>query len=478
MSSVVCPIQEAALRTPEAPAIVAAHRTYSYRDYDEHVAGAAVNLRKQGIGRGNLLAIALPTGTPTPIIFGALFRMGGIACPVNTRFPAYHLIDVLKQIRCKAMVVPYGASITTLHGRMTALAPRELVDSPVAGSADEIQIPLDRPATVVLTSGSTGSPKAALLSYGNHHHSARLSNENLALEAGDRWLLSLPLYHVAGIAVLFRCALAGAAVVIPTPRQHMGESIRRYGITHASLVPTQLHRMLADQEERAALATLKAVLVGGAPVPDRLVREAREAGIPACPTYGLTEMASQVATTRPGFPLEHLLSAGHPLDPEALAVSESGEIHVGGKALFLGYVEGADLRRPLTDDCRFATGDLGHVDADGLLHVTGRRDSMFVCGGENVHPEEVESVLAMLEYVEQAAVVPVPDDEYGAVPVAFVQLAKGAAPDTERLIKSLSERLPSYKIPRQFFPWPDDVPVGLKPHRPDLVERAKQLAGV
>ncbi len=252
-------------------------------------------------------------------------------------------------------------------------------------------VALDLPATVVFTSGSTGEPKAALHTFGNHYFSAADPNANIRLRPGDRWLHSLPLYHVGGLSILFRCLLAGATVVLPDPDVPLGETISRSEATHVSLVSTQLLRLLRGD---ATFGSLKAVLLGGGPMQGSLLDEATGRGLPVHTSYGLTEMAAQMHDHAPG---RFARGASHHRSPVATpggcGISDEGEILVRGETLFAGYVEGDELERPLDQGGWFHTGDLGELDG-GYLRVLGRMDNLFVSGGENVRPEEIEDALS------------------------------------------------------------------------------------
>ena len=186
-------------------------------------------------------------------------------------------------------------------------------------------------------------------------------------------------------------------------------------------------------------------------------------------------MASQVTTTPPGAARATLSTAGAVLPHRALRIAEDGEILVRGATLFAGYVDGDALHDPRTADGWYPTGDRGTLDADGHLHVHGRTDHMFVSGGENIHPEEIERALMQLGGITRAVVVPVPDEEFGARPVAFVEAggeAVGKAAERERVAawrRKLDEALPRYKRPVRFLPWPDDESgPSIKADRPAL----------
>ncbi len=173
--------------------------------------------------------------------------------------------------------------------------------------------------------------------------------------------------------------------------------------------------------------------------------------------------------------MEHLLTSGKPLVEDTVSISGEGEILVRGETLFHGYLHpDGSLALPLTEDGWFATGDLGFFDADGYLHVTGRRDNMFISGGENIQPEEIERHLCALEGVEEAMVVAVDDEEWGQRPVAFVRVAHDRNADVRRFDEELREVLPGYMIPDAVLPWPEDlVAGGIKASRAELTRRAR-----
>jgi O-succinylbenzoic acid--CoA ligase len=191
-----------------------------------------------------------------------------------------------------------------------------------------------------------------------------------------------------------------------------------------------------------------------------LLREASERGIPLHTSYGLTEMASQVTTTPTNTPPEKQFTSGKVLNYREVRIAENGEILVRGKTLSLGYVEREQVHLPVNHHGWFATGDLGQIDSEGYLTVLGRRDNMFISGGENIHPEEIETALSELSDIMQALVVPVPDEEFGHRPVAFIQTQKKKI-DPEAITAELKPLLPGYKIPIAFY----NLPGSMEPER-------------
>ncbi len=480
-----CLIAQAAARQPSAPAIIASagqgvatpcppDLKLSYRDYDASVTATAERLRAVRVKSGDVFGIVSPARAEYAVLLMALFRLGAAACPISPRWPPQSIEDAVRRAQCRWVV-----GLDAAPSESASVLRFEDVVKMDAGQASHKHAPRIQagvPATIIFTSGSTGTPKAAVQSYANHYFSAAASNSNLPVGPGDRWLLSLSLHHVAGLGVFFRCAAGGAAVVIPPPEESIEDAIERTNVTHVSLVPAQLYRLLDREQGREALKKLKAILVGGGAIPEAMIREADRLCLPIFTTYGLTEMASQVATTRKGDPLDRLLTSGKPLLPDTLRIDTDGEILVCGDALFLGYLGAEGLERPLTPDGWFRTGDLGKTDCQGYLSVIGRKDNMFVCGGENVHPEEIEQYLHRIPGLRSAVVVPVPDAKLGAIPVCFMMMEQGFQTDAAALARALAEALPRHKIPRRFFPWPTEFePDDTKLNRSILSALARQL---
>lgn len=429
--------------------------TVGYGELDLRVSAAVERLRKSGFKPGDRVALYLPRGERYVVLLLAFIRAGFVACPLSTRWPPHGLTPLLERLGCRALIPDEDIPDGSLPSGVRRLRPEGL-DGPPERDADlarPVLLPLDRPATVVFTSGSSGGPKAALHTFGNHYYSARGSSANIALSPGDRWLLSLPLYHVGGLSILFRCLLAGATITLPEPGAALAEAIPATGATHVSLVAAQLRRLL---EEGGELPGLKAALLGGGPVPEPLLDDARARGLPVHTSYGLTEMASQVTTTPPCASQEKLRTAGRVLPHREVGIAASGEILVRGETLFAGYVEGEKLYRPLDEDGWFHTRDLGDLDEEGYLRVRGRSDNLFVSGGENIQPEEIEEALCRLEGVERAVVASVPDEEFGERPVAFVRMEEGGVVRRE-LEKALVETLPRFMVPVAFYGWPEDA---------------------
>ena len=479
-----CPIALMAAQRPSDPAILSPDGVLSYGDYYASVRATAEHLGEIGIRRGAVVGIVSQACVEYVVLLMALFRLGAVASPLSPRWPPKVTHDALLRTGCHWVVCggpghsggtdPF--QVSGLGSQALDLAESVHITRDPKRETRNPVIDAGSPATIVFTSGSTGEPKAAVHFYGNHYFNAAASNQNLPFDGGDGWLLSVSLHHVAGLGILFRCLLGGGAIVIPSRGESIEDAIGREGVTHVSLVPTQLYRLLRTEVGRNGLKRLKAILVGGSAVPASLIHEAAALRLPILTTYGLTEAASQVTTTQPGDPLDRLLTSGTPLVPGTVTIAPDGEILVRGKTLFMGYLKPAGVERPMTSEKWFGTGDLGRLDGDGYLSVVGRKDNMFVCGGENIQPEEVEKCLCRLPGLRTAVVVPVPDAEFGYVPVAFVAMESGYEIDEQELAKHLTEELPRGKIPRRFLSWPRETEPGdPKVNRNNLAALARML---
>jgi len=474
----ICPLHAVAAKAPDTPALIHASDSYSYAELDGIVSAWATHLSRQGIGAGTRVAIVEPNRVELIPLLWALFRLHATAVLIDPRFPVAAVGAM-----CERAGATHRAVLAEMPSGSESGLPEIQVPSLLTLSAPAVSRPtidLDQPATVIFTSGSTGAPKAALHSFGNHYFSALGSNENIALDRQDRWLLSLPLVHVGGLAILFRCATAGAAIVMADPGEDLTACTVISGATHLSLVPTQLGRILYNESRVASLRPqLKAILIGGAPASRTLMERAVALGLPVYASYGLTEMASQVATGRPDSRLHPRL-----LPYRELRMAADGEILVRGNTLFKGYVDGTALVRPVDAEDWFHTGDIGRIESDGVLAVLGRKDNMFISGGENIHPERIEDVLGRVEGISQAVVVPVDDPEFGRRPVAFVRydydwMLKDAEeyPVNETVIVDvLKKDLPRFMLPVAIYPWPESYqPAGLKADRAFFSQLARRL---
>lgn len=323
-------------------------------------------------------------------------------------------------------------------------------------------------AVVVSTSGTTGTPKGALLTASALIASAEATHRRLG--GPGQWLLALSAHHVAGLQVLVRSVVAGTTPVALSPSFEVSELVSAIaalgsGLRYASLVAVQLAKALRDDRAAAALATLDAVLIGGGPMPAGLAERAAAAGISVVRTYGMSETAG--GCVYDGVPLDgvRVRVAGQPTTSDhgaaQLATSDhgaaqpatsdygAGRIVLGGATLAKGYRNPVDPD-PFADAGWFRTDDVGAVDASGRLTVLGRLDDAISSGGLTIMPQNVESALATHAAIAECAVFGVPDERLGQRVVAAVVLAAGCdAPSSTELREHVAASLDVTAAPRE-----------------------------
>jgi o-succinylbenzoate---CoA ligase len=459
-----CPVHVAAQKWADLPAIRQGQVELTFSEFEILVIDQALQFAKLGIGSGDRVAILARNCIEYALAFFSLPRMGASVVPLNLRLTPTDWREHLVQSRAKLVLVD-TEHLPLLEGASCKIAPLQrdgapdrLGSSVTEGAAAGADIDADREATIVFTTGSSGEPKGVRLSTGNHYFNALGSNENIALRPLDCWLVSLPLYHVGGISILHRSALAGATVRI-TDRFDVDETsllIDFGSITHISLVPAMLEALLRHRGERPMLRTLRAILLGGAPISLQLFDTCLKSRIPALPSYGLTETASQVCTISPDNAVDQLGTVGRPLRYRQVRIidangapvpdGEVGEIAIKGEVVFMGYT-GRELGSHLDSDGWFHTGDMGSLNTAGCLTVVGRRDNMLISGGENISPREIEIAAEAFPGVVCSAVIAIPDPKWGQRPVLFVEPASGSQFNRSEFRHWLVQRLARIKVP-------------------------------
>ena len=337
-----------------------------------------------------------------------------------------------------------------------------------------------RYANIIFTSGSSGMPKAVMHTLGNHYYSSLGSNANIKFSKKDKWLIVLPIYHISGLSVIFRAALSGGEIAVKEPGMGISEALEANRPSHVSLVPHQLRELLNDGKSIDSLRRLKAVLIGGASMPESLAEQAYECGLNLFVSYGSTEMCSQITCTRDKDSLKHLKTSGRLLRHREIKVNEKKNILAKGQTLFAGYLlknkDGGrlSLEKKLDGEGYFDTGDYGYLDDEGYLHVEGRRDISFRYKAEKIYPEEIEKVFLKIKGIKEAVVVPYKKNDYEKIPVIFIKTDNIDKYGMAHIKRKAEKELEPYKFPHYFFKWPDCSEV-LKPSREEMQKTAQEI---
>lgn len=354
----------------------------------------------------------------------SVLAAGGRMLMLNPSLPASQLAQILSDNRVRQCLT--DADFADFLPKPTACLPLP--------EPDFLQ-----PATLTLTSGSTGSPKSVVHNIAQHLANAEGVCQLMNFTSKHRWLLSLPLYHVSGQGIVWRWLLKGASLLICEDKADFFPLLQQ--ASHASLVPTQLQRYLSF-----GVTSGQHILLGGAQLPPELLAEAEQQGLRTYAGYGMTEMASTICAGA-----SDPYSVGQPLSQREVTLI-NGEIWVKGDCLALGYWLKGELVELATEDGWFATKDRGEWTVDGRLKVLGRLDNMFISGGENIQPESVENVLFSSGLLVNIVVVPKVDREFGQRPVAFVEFLE---PFSQQAVEKLQcfakQYLEKFKQPIAYF---------------------------
>ncbi|MBL9039596.1 MAG: AMP-binding protein [Archangium sp.] len=426
---------------------------WTWREVDAEVGRAVAWLSTRGVQRNMYVVVASANRPELVFLFFACARLGAIFVPLNARLTPSErgaLTQTLEpRIEISSLELPGNSAVAdtehaepTQRGALESNALNEAArDEPAWSqtaspntSRDEAAIDERSVAAGLFTSGTTATPRFVPLRHSQFIASARASTENLGVRPDDCWLGTLPLFHVGGLALVYRWALQATWLQL---EPGFDVSVARAAlvegrVTHASLVPTMLQRVLAEPVTFSP--RLRAVLIGGAAMSPELSALARARSLPVLQTYGLTEACSQVATERPAE--ADGTTSGPPLPGVEVRIVD-GEIHV----------RGATVSAPEW----FATGDLGELDTRGRLLVHSRRVDLIISGGENIAPAEIERLLARHPAIVEVAVVPRDDAEWGQVPVAVVVWRTDATP----VLPWLRDQLAGFKRPRAVLSVPE-----------------------
>lgn len=412
-------LDRAAAARPAHTALESSQGSWNYAELSAAAHHGAAQLASEGIGAGARVAIALPSGLCFAQALHACLLLGAVAVPIDPRF---------SKVEREPIVGACDLLLEEPLGRGSARIGAVLHDP-------------SAPAVVIHTSGTTSAPRPVELTYGNLLWSALGSAVALGQQPEDQWLCALPLSHVGGLSTLVRSCIYATSVVLHERFEvdRVLLALRSQSITLVSLVATTLTRLLdAGMQSPPAL---RCALTGGGPVSEALVRRALAAGVPISLTYGLTEACSQVTTTPVAEISSNRVGAGPPLFCTHVRIAPDHEILVQGATV---------ATHTLAADGWLHTGDLGSLDEDGRLHVTGRKADTIVSGGENVAPIEVEAVLEAHPGVVEAAVLGRPDPQWGEAVAAIVVPRPGVTLEVEALRVHCATALAPYKVPKQF----------------------------
>ncbi|GAC1462336.1 MAG: o-succinylbenzoate--CoA ligase [Ktedonobacteraceae bacterium] len=463
---------------PQHLAVQYGETLWSFTQLDREASHLARQFATLHIGEGSRVALLAANSLHVVTCVHALTRLGAILVPLNTRLTQDELCWQVQDAHVTLLV--HDAE----HARMAshivqntfqiAQALFTLIETdssiPVLSTLPETNVPLrtliDLQATqaIMYTSGTTGTPKGAIITYGMQWWNAIGSALNLGHQPDDCWLACMPFFHIGGLTILMRSVIYQISVIVQQKfdADAVNAAIQKQHVTIISVVAVMLQRMVTalDAQKGMYPTTLRCVLLGGGPAPRPLLEVCAAKHIPVVQTYGMTEACSQAVTLAPSDALRKLGSAGRPLpsvqlrilhDEQEAQAEEAGEIYLKGPTITPGYANRSDATARAISDGWLATGDIGYLDTEGYLYVLDRRSDLIISGGENVYPAEIEAVLLSHPEVAESGVCGQTDAQWGQVPIAFVHLKDGSTVSTNDLMRYTAQRLARYKQPRAVY---------------------------
>ncbi|MEB4207946.1 FadD3 family acyl-CoA ligase [Mycobacterium sp. 94-17] len=444
-------VLSAADRFGDEEAVVDGPLRLTFKQVVDRIRCAAGAFAELGVEKGDRVAIWAPNSAEWIVAAFGLLTAGGVLVPVNTRFKAKEAGDIIARSKVKAVLVHKGF-LGQDYGAPTSVPVIDLKsDFLSSGSPFEQEVDGTDTSDIIFTSGTTGRPKGAMLSHGQ---TLRMYEEwaTLAdLREGDRYLQINPYFHTFGLKAGLVTSFLRGATMLPVAVFDVDtvvDLIERERITMLPGPPTLYHSLLTVQDT-TRLSSLRAAVTGAADIPVELVRRIHdELPFQTLMTgYGLTE-AGNVTLSRPGDSFEDVATtAGVPCEGVEVRIADDGEVLVRGYGVMKGYLDEPEATAQAIDgDGWLHTGDLGAFTEAGRLRIVGRKKDMFIVGGFNAYPAEIEGFLLNHPAVAQAAVIGVPDDRMGQVGKAFV--VRGGEVTAGELIDWCRDRMAGFKVPR------------------------------
>lgn len=446
--------------------------TWSHRDIDTLASAVASHLTGRGLPRGTSVAILSLNRAEYIATYFGIMRAGFVAVPVNTKLPQ-DTIDYIFEDSRIAFAFVDGPRRSAVPKAIPAIdfddaGPAGFVQIIHPGAFETVRVADDEIGQILYTSGSTGRPKGVPLTHRGQRWALETTTRLTEPET-ERSIVAQPLFHMNGLfqskSVFFR---NNSVVYLPgfDVRSYI-DAIERFRVTNIMAVPTMLARVVKDTEALAGrnFSALRRIRLGSAPLTQALVERIRQAfpGVPVSNGYGTTEAGPAVFGPHPGGLEPPPLAVGYPIPGAEVRLvdgpsADEGVLLMRNAAVTPGYLNLPEQTRKVLDDGWYRSGDVFRRDAKGFYYFVGRADDMFVCSGENIYPGEVEKLLERHPSIQQAAVVPLPDDERGQVPVAFVVPRDNTALTVEEIKRFALDNGPAYQHPRRIeflgeLPW-------------------------
>jgi O-succinylbenzoic acid--CoA ligase len=430
-------------------AIINSDKSISYKDLFTQAKQIAFALLNKGITKDNYIPLLIEDNFLFIKTVIALWFLGSIPVPLNTKLLYDEINSILDDHDFKFMVTDKKSSFNHRKKEL------EIIDFHKITIADDetqtFSIPtLEQESVVIFTSGSTGRPKGVVHTFSSLINSIENGNEFLNHTTNDRWLASLPFYHIGGFQIICRSLFYGCAIILPESLQinDLVKYITEFNPTHLSVVSTQLERFIHQKVNPNE--SLRVSLVGGGFVDDELMFEAEKLGWKPFRVYGSSETASMVTAVSANKIISKPQSVGKPFNDIKIKISNDSEILIHSNSLFKKYLDDEKETLSKLISGFYHSGDVGFVDDDGYLFIEARRTDLIVTGGENVNPIEVEKAILQIPFIKDACVFPKQNKTWGQI-VACAVIVDDTSINEKMIKEILKQQLAGYKIPKQFI---------------------------
>ncbi len=456
--------------TSNAIAIICDDVNISFSELTNFITGTANYFLNNGIKPKEHIAILSNNSIEYVISIYALWRINAIPVPINTRLKDNEIFSILKYLNSS---INYSASnlmgysrIIKSHEFKNSLLELPSIMMKIEPSSNKVlefksSTNPNETAVVIHTSGSSGKPKGVEITNNNLYQSYLSETKEFQYTSNDRFLASLPFYHIGGFAIINRALLSGGTLVLPKSlkQDDIVESMQKYDPTIISFVPTVLNRLIEIGIKPNK--SLRHLFLGGGPSDNNLIHSALKNNWNVVKVYGSSETTAMVTACSGKALKREPASAGKPLDnvelkildesKESIVNNRVGEIAIKSSAIAKGYLNDESNWNNKIHEGFYLTGDYGYLDKENKLFVVSRRTDLIISGGENIDPREIEKLIDEHIEVRESFVFPINDAEWGQVPIAIVELKKNSILAKDVILKELKLKLASFKIPKKIL---------------------------
>jgi O-succinylbenzoic acid--CoA ligase len=453
--------QQAAIN-PNGTAIVYEGTTINYSELESKAINTAVLLSSKEIKPREHVALLCENNIDFVIILFALWKLKAIPVPINIFNTEEEIYSLTNRADCTSIIIHDG-----LKSKFNNSDKLKKIFYPLTQFNTDYKFEIknyinaNNTALILFTSGSTSSPQGVMLSFSSLYNSAVGVDSIVKQSASDRWLVSLPLYHIGGLSIIIRALLAGCSIVFPGSLK--SKSIIDALIIHDPSLISLVPKMLKDLIEKSVEPnnSLRFLFLGGSSTDDKLILDSLSNNWPIYKVYGLTETASMVTAISPNELINKLSSSGKPIlmnkifikTKDQLSVEKNikGNIVISSDSIAKGYYKSNVETNARFNGSSYITNDIGFLDDDGYLNIIGREDRIIISGGENINPEEVEKIILLHPLISETTVFGTLDKKWGQVVNAAIVINKKNNSILNSLNSFLKDKIAPYKIPKRVF---------------------------